>query len=307
MQSLLRSAVAWYVLGLLSIAAAEPYGLTERPSFQAFNHATLPPTAPAFSGNWSAVVAFPNLTFLNPMGLLPMPGAPKLVVWEREGRIYQFDENTNASQKTLVLDISRQCQGWDDSGLMGIAFHPGFETNHYLFIYYTYVPPGTVKGNSTSRPPTDTPNHDRLERYTLDGNGVAIPGSVTIFIDQISQTVWHNGGGMFFHPRNGFLYLTNGDDARGANDQRINYSLHSALIRIDVDQRGGAISHPIAKQPQPAGSVTANYYIPNDNPFVGQPGVLEEFFRARFAQSAPHDHRSTERTHLHRRRGRRFI
>jgi regulation of enolase protein 1 (concanavalin A-like superfamily) len=161
---------------------------------------------------------------------------------------------------------------------MGIAFHPGFETNRHLFIYYTYVSPGTVRGSSTARPPTSTPNRDRLERYTLDENGVAIPGSVTIFIDQRSETVWHNGGGMFFHPGNGFLYLTNGDDARGQNNQRINYSLHSGVLRIDVDRRGGNISHPIPKQPLPSGSSTANYYIPNDNPFVGQAGALEEFF-----------------------------
>ncbi|HEV8541813.1 MAG TPA: PA14 domain-containing protein [Verrucomicrobiae bacterium] len=254
-----------------------PYGLVGRPSFNAFNDGQLPASAPTFSGTWSAVVAFPNLTFLNPMGLLPVPSTSNLVVWEREGRIYQFANDKSTSNKTLVLDISNQTQGWDDSGLMGIAFHPGFATNRYLFIYYTYAI-GTVKGSATMRPPTDTPNHDRLERYTLDQNGVTIPGSATVFIDQVSETVWHNGGGMFFHPKNGFLYLTNGDDNRGVNDQRINYSLHSAIIRIDVDQRGGTISHPIPKQPLPAGSSTANYYIPNDNPFVGQPGVLEEFF-----------------------------
>lgn len=257
---------------------AQPYGLDQRPAFGAFNAGKLPPVAPTFSGSWSAVVAFPNLTFLNPMGLLPMPGTTNLVVWEREGRIYHFVNAPGTSTKTLMLDISPQCQGWDDSGLMGIAFHPGFATNRFVFVYYTYVAPGTVLGSANGRPPTDTANRDRLERYTLDTNGVVIPGSVTIFIDQRSETVWHNGGGMFFHPGNGFLYLTNGDDARGQNNQRINTSLHSGILRLDVDQRGGSISHPIPKQPLPAGSFSANYYIPNDNPFVGQPGVLEEFF-----------------------------
>lgn len=280
--STMKRCKAISLAALLSLAsfvlAAQPYGLASRPSFQPFNGGKLPPAAPTFSGDWSAVVAFPNLTFLNPMGLLPVPGTSNLMVWEREGRIYQFAKDRNTSTKTLVLDISRQCQGWDDSGLMGIAFHPGFATNRYLFIYYTYTTPGTVLGNANQRPPTDTPNRDRLERYVVDANGVADPASVTIFIDQRSETVWHNGGGMFFHPKDGFLYLTNGDDARGVNDQRINYSLHSGVLRIDVDQRGGAISHPIPKQPLPAGSKTANYFIPNDNPFVGQTGVLEEFF-----------------------------
>ena len=43
-----------------------------------------------------------------------------------------------------------------------------------------------------------------------------------------------------------------------------------------MDCRGGAISHPIPRQP--LNGHTANYFIPNDNPFVGQSNVLEEFF-----------------------------
>src|SRR3989454_1681520 len=80
---------------------------------------------------------------------------------------------------------------------------------------------------------------------------------------------------MFFHPVNGFLYWTDGDDER-APTQIINQSLFSGVFRIDVDRRGGNISHPIPRQP--ANGTTANYYIPNDNPFVGQSGVLEEFY-----------------------------
>src|SRR5262245_56470522 len=256
-------------------AGAQPYGLESRPLVGAFLDGAVPEVAPTLSGNWSAVVAFTNLTFLNAVGLTHMPGTTKLIVWEREGRIYHFENNPGVATRTLVLNITNQCQGWDDSGLLGVAFHPGFVTNRYMFCWYTWVTPGTVLGNPTTRPPTDTPNRDRLARFTLDANGVAIPGSETVFIDQNSETVWHNGGGMFFGD-DGFLYITNGDDARGANDQRINVSLHSGVLRLDVDRRGASISHPPPRQPM--NGVTANYYIPNDNPFVGQAGVLEEFF-----------------------------
>jgi len=43
-----------------------------------------------------------------------------------------------------------------------------------------------------------------------------------------------------------------------------------------VDKRGGNISHPIPRQPNTG--TTTNYYIPNNNPFVGMSGVLEEYF-----------------------------
>jgi uncharacterized repeat protein (TIGR03806 family) len=254
-----------------------PYGLDSRPPAEPFLNGTVPEMAPGISGNWSAVPAFPNLLFTNALGIAPIPGTTKLVVWEREGRIWSFQNASNTTSKALVLDIHNQCQGWDDSGLLGVAFHPGYESNHYVFVYYTWVVPGTVQGSPTTRPPTfSTGNyHDRLSRFKLDADHVAIAGSELVLVDQIADSVWHNGGGLFFHPDNGFLYWTDGDD-ESQPTQIIDRDLLSGVFRIDVDMRGGAISHPIPKQPNRG--ATAHYYVPNDNPFVGVPGALEEFF-----------------------------
>jgi uncharacterized repeat protein (TIGR03806 family) len=257
---------------------AQPYGLNSRPAIAPFLNNVLPEAAPLVSGSWSCVPAFPNLFFTNAVGLTFVPGTNQLCVWEREGRVWSFQNNSNVAQKKLVLDIHNQCQGWDDSGLLGLAFHPGFATNRFLFCYYTWVIPGTVVGDPNTRPPTYVQGkyHDRLARFTLDADGVAIPGSELVLVDQVGDNVWHNGGGMFFHPTNGFLYYTDGDDADTANTQKITNNLFSGVFRIDVDQRGGGISHPIVKQP--ANGTTANYFIPNSNPFVGVTNALEEFF-----------------------------
>ena len=259
-------------------APAAAYGLKARPSVAPFLNGAMPEIAPAISGNWSAVVAFPNLTFTNSVGLTAVPGTDQLCVWEREGRVWTFPNDRNTTDKKLVIDVSNQCQGWDDSGLLGVAFHPGFATNHFVFVWYTWVKPGTVVGSPTTRPNPVLPDtyHDRLSRFTLDDHGVAIPGSETVFVDLTDQTVWHHGGGMFFHPVNGFLYWTDGDNSVGDNDQIIDKSMYSGVFRIDVDCRGGNISH--APPRQPLNGVTAHYFIPNDNPFVGQSNVLEEFF-----------------------------
>jgi len=276
---------AWYLLAWALVfvvggncARAKSYGITNRPAIGAFLNGTLPEVAPTISGNWSAVVAFTNLLFTNSVGLTAVPGTDQLCAWEREGRIWTFQNSPGTLEKKLVLDLSNQCQGWDDSGLLGIAFHPGFATNHFMFVYYTWVKPGAVTGSPTTRPVPNLPDtyHDRLERYTLDANGVAMPDSVKIFVDLTNQTVWHHGGGMFFHPTNGFFYWTDGDNSVGDNDQIITKSLYSGVFRIDVDCRGGSVSHPPPRQP--TGGFTANYFIPNDNPFVGQSNVLEEFF-----------------------------
>ena len=255
---------------------AKPYGLEPAPAIGPFLNGTMPETAPGISGDWSAVTAFPNLLFTNSVGLTFVPGTDQLCVWEREGRIWTFVNDPGVTQKKLVLDLGNQCQGWDDSGLLGVAFHPGFATNHYVFVYYTWCPPGTVAGSPTTRPSSTGDYHDRLSRFTLDPDGVVIPGSEVVFVDLKCDTIWHHGGGMFFHPKNGFLYYTDGDRSNGDNDQFIDKSLFSGVFRIDVDCRGGAISHPIPRQP--ANGRTAHYFIPNDNPFVGQTNVLEEFF-----------------------------
>ena len=274
-----KSLLILALLGSLVFSAnAKSYGLGSRPKAGAFLNGAMPETAPAISGNWSAVVAFTNLVFTNSVGLTFVPNSNLLCVWEREGRIWTFENSPGATEKKLILDIHNQCQGWDDSGLLGVAFHPGFATNHFIFVFYTWVKPGTVVGDPNTRPNPILPDtyHDRLSRFTLDENGIAIPNSELVLIDQTDQTVWHHGGGLFFHPQNGFLYLTIGDNSVGDNDQIIDKSLFSGVFRIDVDCRGGNISHPIPRQP--VNGVTANYFIPNDNPFVGQPNVLEEFF-----------------------------
>jgi hypothetical protein len=135
-------------------AYARPYGLGPRPGVGAFLNGTMPETAPAISGNWSAVVAFTNLLFTNAIGLAPVPGSDRLCVWEREGRAWTFENSPDTARKKLMLDIHNQCQGWDDSGLLGIAFHPGFVTNHFVFVYYTWVRPGTVVGDPLNRTPS---------------------------------------------------------------------------------------------------------------------------------------------------------
>ena len=141
MFSPIRHALLGCFLCILALPAecfAQAYGLTSRPSVGAYLDGVMPPEPPAVSTSWSVVVAFPSLHFDNALGLLPLPGTTKLVVWEREGRIYSFENNavTTDAQKTLMLNPSNQCQGWDDEGLPGLAFHPNFAVNHYVYVWY---------------------------------------------------------------------------------------------------------------------------------------------------------------------------
>lgn len=252
-----------------------------RGSWAAAGLGGLPPrlTLPA---SYRLVPAFPGVSFVDPVALLEAPGSGQLVVAERGGRLYAFENSAGVASKQLVLDVSAHTQGDIDSGLLGFAFHPQFadadSPNHgYLYVHYAFRETPVPGG----QPSATTVTHSRLSRFTLKaGSMVADPASELVLIDQIDQSLMHQGGAMFFHPDDGFLYLSVGDEGRSrcllGNCQRIDQDLYSGVLRIDVDQRGGDVSHPIVRQPRTG--TTAHYFIPNDNPFVGKPGVLEEFY-----------------------------
>lgn len=241
----------------------------------------LPPslTLPA---NYRLVPAFPGVSFVDPVGLLEAPGTGQLVVAERDGRLFAFENRADVTSKHLVLDLSAHTQGDIDSGLLGFAFHPQFgdvgSPNHgYMYVHYAFRAAPIGGG----QPPATTVTRSRLARFTVDVQSMAAdPSSELVLIDQTDQSLLHQGGAMFFHPDDGFLYLSVGDEGRSrcllGNCQRLDRDLFSGVLRIDVDERGGEVSHPIVRQPSTG--TTAHYFVPNDNPFVGNPGVLEEFY-----------------------------
>jgi glucose/arabinose dehydrogenase len=122
----------------------------------------------------------------------------------------------------------------NERGLLGIAFDPSFNSNHYVYLYYTV--PGS-------------PSHNRISRFTADRD-VAAPGSeVPLFDLPPLSTVAtnHNGGAMHFG-RDGKLYVAVGDNNRSAAEgsQQLN-GLFGKMLRLNRDGT-----------------------IPADNPFYSQ-------------------------------------
>ena len=138
----------------------------------------MPETAPGISGNWSAVVAFPNLLFTNAVGLTSVPGTDELCVWEREGRVWTFQNDPGATQKKLVLDAQQPMPGLGRFRLARRGVSSGLrdEPLRFRLLHLGHARHGGRQPDGPPDPPTDN-YHDRLERYTLDANGVAIPGS----------------------------------------------------------------------------------------------------------------------------------
>jgi uncharacterized repeat protein (TIGR03806 family) len=279
-------AVFFGFLLLLSPLGSEGAGLSQAAPIGPFLGGALPSRSPtALSGSWELVPAFPNLVFVDPIQMLPVPGSDLLMVAEKWGALVVFPDDPETSSRSVVLDLSAQTQVPGDSGLLGLAFHPeygqpGSPNREFLYVYYRFSPEPSELDRA----------YCRLSRFTYPaGAGAIDPASEFVLINQYDRHNWHNGGGMFFGD-DGFLYLSIGDEG-SADDafestQRLDRGLFGGVLRIDVDQDPSR-SHPIRRQPvdaetPPAGwpsSFSQGYFIPNDNPWQSPDGsALEEFW-----------------------------
>jgi hypothetical protein len=148
-----------------------------------------------------------------------------------------------------------------------------------------------------------------------DGATAADPASELVLIEVPRNNTDHQGGGMFFHPATAsctWAWATGAPVPREPRfrtssrartiRQRVDRDLLSGALRIDVDRRGGAISHPIRRQPKhghtqaTSSPRTTRGWIPR--------AASSRSSGPSAAQPAPHEPRPGHRTHLRRRRRR---
>src|SRR5438132_11466543 len=129
-----RVAEAWLAIaGSLSpCRASAATGLSQR-----FANTTLTlPQQPPQAG-YQVVNAFGSLTFTQPTCIQTPPGETnRIFVLEKTGRI-QVVTNIGAASptKSQYMDLSANLSTSGEQGLLGLAFHPGFQSNGLFFIY----------------------------------------------------------------------------------------------------------------------------------------------------------------------------
>ena len=147
----------------------------------------------------------------------PNQGGPdkSILVTERQGRLRIIDSSgtLNPTPISTIDDVVESGEG----GLLGIAVHPEFNENKYIYLYYTYK----VDGNNTQ---------NRVVRYKLENNKIS---DRTIITDRIPGALFHNGGRIKFGPDN-FLYITTGD-AQVPSLAQSRTSLAGKILRITED------------------------------------------------------------------------
>ena len=139
----------------------------------------------------------------------------RLFVAQQGGKLRVVKNGVMLSDPFVTLTVDSS----GDRGLIGVAFDPDFETNHYVYVYYTATTPAS---------------HNRVSRFTANGD-VAVPGSEQILLelDDLGTAAIHNGGSLHFG-KDGKLYISTGENATPTNAQSLD-NLLGKMLRINPD------------------------------------------------------------------------
>lgn len=146
-----------------------------------------------------------------PWSLIFLPDGRALVS-ERPGRIRLIKNGVLQKKPYATINVARTAEG----GLMGLAAHPEFPKQPYIYAMYTYA-----RGDSL---------YNRVVR--LRDNGASGDIEKTI-IDNIPGGTFHDGGRIRFGP-DGLLYITTGETFKGDLAQDLT-SLGGKILRITPD------------------------------------------------------------------------
>jgi glucose/arabinose dehydrogenase len=152
-------------------------------------------------------------------------------IWftEREGKISKMNPATGAIVFTSTIS---EVVSSGEGGLLGMALHPDFLSNGFLYIVYNYSSSNGYR--------------EKVVRYTFANNSLSSPATI---IENIAASSIHNGSRIRVVNEGGGarIYFTTGDASNSSSAQ-------------DVNARNGKILR-----------VNADGTIPSDNPFAGNP------------------------------------
>lgn len=139
----------------------------------------------------------------------------------QDGRIGVLENDQLNANVFALLDTD----GSGERGLQGIELDPDFDTNGYVYVYYTAASPAS---------------HNRVSRLTVDpttGNSM-LAGSELVLLDlpnlsTVGNPIWHMGGALHFLP-DGTIAVQVGDHQDTSKPQNLE-SPFGKILRINTD------------------------------------------------------------------------
>ncbi len=131
-----------------------------------------------------------------PVGLAfdPSPeAANRVYVWERAGRVWIVENGVKLA--TPLIDISDEVGAWRDHGLLGVALHPNFHQNGFIYLSYVVDRHHLLNaGTPAYNPATNeyfAATIGRITRYTArvaDGLRSVDPASRKVLVGETKST-----------------------------------------------------------------------------------------------------------------------
>ena len=137
----------------------------------------------------------------------------RIFITEKTGkiRVVQSDELLEEPLATLrPADVF-------DGGLLGLAVHPDFKNNHFLYVYLTYEEEGNL--------------WNKIIRITESENKLI---DATTILDKIPGSKFSNGGVLKFGPDN-MLYVATGAGSDSSHESQNLDSLAGKILRLNDD------------------------------------------------------------------------
>lgn len=166
-------------------------------------------------------------------------GANDFLVLERTtGRVRRVANGAVSGTIALDLDVSACSSADGDSmdderGLLGIAIHPLFAENSFVYLFYTET---TGTGDHCDDPFMPVFTTNRIERYTWNSTNGMLESPLLIKTLP-SFVYYHNGGILEFGP-DGKLYTVTGDnEQRGQTNNETGFGFDdtSVILRLNDD------------------------------------------------------------------------
>lgn len=174
----------------------------------------------------------------------------RLFIGTQGGRVRVLKNGQLLPTPFVVLTVD----AYFERGLLGIAFHPKFATNGWVYLCYT------VRAS---------PPYNRVVRYTSNGDVAEVGSDVAIARLGNLAAGNHNGGAIHFGP-DGKLYWSAGENAVATNAQ----DLTNTFGKIHRFNEDGTIpsDNPFVDTAGAVGSIWA-YGLRNPFTFAFQPGT----------------------------------
>lgn len=236
---------SWLWGALLAAVLIAPIGVASEKSASAGARLAL---AAASSAGFTDTAVY---SVSSPTALASTPDG-RLLITQDAGQLRVVRDGNLVAAPAVNLQ-SRTCSE-GERGLNGVAVDPGFATNHFVYLHWTYNKFGFCGVDSAQSPV------NRITRYVLGNDDKVVAGTETVLVDNIaSPSRIHNAGDLHFGV-DGLLYASTGDGGCKIGDASLCGGLNTNSRRRDI------LNGKVLR-------VTRNGAIPAGNPFAATTGA----------------------------------